>query len=275
MEQKVPEPEEKTRIIRVLSFNIRYGTANDGENSWEHRKYLVSEIISRYDIIGLQEALKFQIDDILEDSHFFEMTGVGRDDGDTLGEYSAILYNSERFNLLTYSTLWLSDTPDTPGSMSWGNHIPRIITWAKFKDIYTGERFFVFNTHWDHESQDSRVKSARFLRETINDIAHYDNPVVITGDFNAVPESPEMQIITAQNKNDDDMTFRFSYIDINPEGDLHGTYHDFNGTRDGDKVDYVIVNRLIKTLEARVIHENDGGRYPSDHFPVMAEIMMK
>jgi endonuclease/exonuclease/phosphatase family metal-dependent hydrolase len=274
IEQDSPNDNGKNDTIRILSFNIRNGAADDGENSWDNRRYLVSEILSNYDIIGLQEALKFQIEEIIEDAPDYGIIGVGRTDGDTLGEYAAVLYKIDRFQALLDGTLWLSDTPLSPGSMNWGNRIPLILTWAKFEDTITGEKFFVFNTYWDHESQDSRIKSARFLRETIGGIANFHNPIIITGDFNTSMNSPEMKIVFSFEGNEEDAELRDSFFDENEKDTPCGTFHGFRGQRLGDKIDYVIVNQMIRTTFAKIIYENDNGRYPSDHFPVMAEIII-
>ena len=128
----LPLAAKESITLNIMSFNIRYGTANDGDDSWPNRDHLVFDVLKNHapDIVGLQEALKFQIDEILENVPGYAMVGVGRDDGDTLGEYSAILYNPARFELKESGTFWLSETPDIIASTSWGNKITRICTWT-------------------------------------------------------------------------------------------------------------------------------------------------
>ncbi|MBW3555105.1 MAG: endonuclease/exonuclease/phosphatase family protein, partial [Gemmatimonadetes bacterium] len=149
--------------LRVMTFNVRYGTAPDGADAWPHRRAQLLRVVTDHDpdVLGLQEALRFQVDEIraaMDEPG--EVVGVGRDDGAEAGEYSAILYDRGRLALLDQGTFWLSDTPSVPGSTSWGNRIPRIATWARLRDTATDTSFYVVNTHWDHESQNARERSA-------------------------------------------------------------------------------------------------------------------
>ena len=145
----------------VMTFNIRYGTASDGENAWPKRKQLVIDRIrqSKADIVGLQEVLRFQIDELIAAMPEYSFVGVGRDDGKSGGEHAAILYRHATLELgpdgivATHGDFWLSDTPETPGSKSWGNNITRVCTWARLREKSTGQSLFFVNTHLDHESQ--------------------------------------------------------------------------------------------------------------------------
>jgi endonuclease/exonuclease/phosphatase family metal-dependent hydrolase len=150
-----------TPDLSVLSFNIRYGTADDGENSWQHRREFVFDVIrdQEADIVGLQEALRFQLDEIADAVTGYSELGVGRDDGVEAGEYAAILYREEKFEALDHGTFWFADTPELPGAVGWGAHIPRICTWARLRDRETARSFYVFNVHLDHQSQESRERS--------------------------------------------------------------------------------------------------------------------
>ncbi len=144
------EVREQPRLehpIRVMTFNIRVGTAPDGENRWQNRRSLVIDVIEKNhpDLLGLQEALRFQIDALLEALPEYAEIGQGRDDGQMKGEYSAILYRRDRFQVQAQDTFWFSDSPNEPGSMTWGNHYPRICTWARFLDTESGFRFYHFN----------------------------------------------------------------------------------------------------------------------------------
>ena len=124
---------DKPNLV-VMTFNIRYGTANDGENNWDNRKDMACDVLRRHnpDVVGLQEALRSQIDDIRAALPQYAEIGVGRDDGKTKGEYSAILYRKDRLDVDDSGTFWLSDTPETPGSITWGNTCTRICTWGRF-----------------------------------------------------------------------------------------------------------------------------------------------
>jgi len=148
--------------LLVMTFNIRYGTADDGENSWDKRKDLVFDVLRRNDpdVVGLQEALRSQLDDIRAALPQYGEIGVGRDDGKTAGEYSAILYKKDRLTVAESGTFWLSDTPETCGSITWGNACTRVCTWGWFVQKQAGKPFYIFNTHMDHVSQYSRERSA-------------------------------------------------------------------------------------------------------------------
>ncbi|HKJ68517.1 MAG TPA: endonuclease/exonuclease/phosphatase family protein, partial [bacterium] len=152
----------RTIEISVMSFNIRYGTANDGPNRWENRKDRVAAVFHKYrpDVVGVQEALHFQIEELLDGLSAYRKIGVGRDDGETEGEYSAIFYDTTRFAAEEHDTFWFSETPRVPGSTDWGNEITRICTWGRFREKATGTSFYVYNLHLDHQSQYSRERSA-------------------------------------------------------------------------------------------------------------------
>ena len=146
--------------LTVMSFNIRYGTANDGDNHWSQRREFLFEVVrdENADLVGVQEALAFQIDEILAAVPGYAVVGVGRDDGRARGEFSAILFRRDRFRVADSGTFWFSDTPEVPGSKSWGNTITRISTWARLVDR-DGSAFWHFNLHLDHQSQPSRERS--------------------------------------------------------------------------------------------------------------------
>jgi len=155
--------------ITILTFNIRYGTAQDGENAWNYRKDLVFDLLKdqNAEIVGLQEALHFQIEEIQQMIPIYTFIGIGRDDGDTLGEYSAILYKTDELKVLDSGTFWLSDHPDEVASIDWGNACTRICTWSYFQSKNDSQRFYVYNLHLDHVSQISREKSIELKKENI------------------------------------------------------------------------------------------------------------
>ncbi len=177
-----------------MTFNIRYGTADDGDNSWPLRSAMVWQLIQNHapDVVGLQEALRFQLDEIRTRVPGYAELGVGRDDGRSGGEYSAILYRSRRFAVADQGTFWFSETPDAPGSTSWGNRITRICTWARLVERETGTHLYVYNLHLDHESQPSRERSVELLAARINARRPRD-PVIVMGDFNAGEDNPAVR----------------------------------------------------------------------------------
>lgn len=260
--------------IRVVSFNIRYGTASDGPDAWPHRSLLVSDVLRRAgsDFVGLQEALRFQMDAIHEAVPGYGEVGVGRDDGRRAGEYSPILYKADRWGVADSGTFWLSDTPEIPGSRTWGNELPRIVTWARFVERRSGTAVWLFNTHFDHVSQPSRLKGAQLLATRIAERDPRD-PVIVTGDFNAGEDNPAILYL----RNDSDRspvrlvdTFRV----LHPQAAHAGTFNGFTGRQDGPKIDYVFVEPGAEVREARIVRDHRNGRYPSDHYPVYAEIRL-
>ena len=267
--------------LRVMSFNIRYGTANDGENSWKNRHGMVADVLDRHDpdIVGLQEALLFQIEQIREALPEYVMIGVGREDGKRRGEYSAILYRRDRLGVEESGTFWLSDTPEIPGSITWGNACTRICTWGRFVMKDSGKAFYLFNTHFDHVSQYSRDRSAVLLAERIGGRAHKD-PVIVTGDLNAGEDNPAVQYLKGEWKRpesgDNPAKNRSPLVDsfrlLHPDASEVGTFNRFAGRSSGPKIDYIFVLPHMKVLEAAILHDNENGRYPSDHFPVIARL---
>ncbi|MHC4218686.1 MAG: endonuclease/exonuclease/phosphatase family protein [Planctomycetota bacterium] len=248
-----------------MSFNVRYGTAPDGENRWELRKDDVVEVIRDFDpaVVGTQEALRFQLDQVREAIPAVLEIGVGRRDGREAGEYAAILYDGRRLAVLEQGTFWFSDTPSVPNSTSWGNRIPRICTWGRFEERENGSRFYVFNVHWDHQSQPSRERSGEFLRDRIAARAHPDDPVIVTGDFNAGESNPALGPLREGGLVD---TFRV----LHPDDEEVGTFNGFAGRRDGEKIDGVWVSPGWRVIDAAIDRSGRGDRYPSDHFPVTA-----
>lgn len=280
------EPQGKP--LDVMSFNIRYGTANDGENSWDHRREMVVDVLRRHepDVVGLQEALLFQIEEILEALPGYAMIGAGRDDGKLLGEFSAILFRRDRLIVDRSGTFWLSDTPEEPGSITWGNACTRVCTWARFIDRDAGEAFYLFNTHFDHVSQYSRDRSVVLLARRIRDRAHKD-PVILTGDLNAAEDNPAVQYLKGEKKlpvgnppqgdrakNPGAPGLVDTFRVLHPDASDVGTFNGFAGRTSGAKIDYVFVQPGVKVLEAAILHDNEDGRYPSDHFPVTARLLL-
>jgi endonuclease/exonuclease/phosphatase family metal-dependent hydrolase len=264
--------------LTVMTFNIRYGTAPDGANHWTARRQMVFDVIRGQDpdVLGLQEALDSQIDEIVAAIPGYAIVGVGRDDGREAGEYSAILFRSSRLHVAEAGTFWFSDTPSVPGSATWGNRITRICTWARFIDR-DGRGFSHFNLHLDHESQPSRERSALLLRERIDRRSVRSEPVIVTGDFNAGEKNPALATLVRSTDSDDGASrFVDTYRVLHPKAQQVGTYTAFTfGKIDGEKIDYVLVPEGTEVLGAEIVRWSRGERYPSDHFPVIARVRLK
>ncbi len=275
----VPAPvltaaEKPTAALRVsvLSFNIRYRNDGDtGKKNWETRRALVIDLIRREaaDVVGLQEALRPQLDDLHErlGGEYIEV-GVGREDGKTKGEYSALLVRRDRWTVEESGTFWLSDTPEVPNSMTWGNRITRICTWARIKESAGDRSLHFFNTHFDHQSQPSREKSAVLLAERIA-ARQPAGPFILTGDFNATPDNPAIKTLT-----DGTLKLVDAWKSANPDvpASESGTWQAFAGNRDGGRIDFVLVPPGTRIIEAAILHDAPDGVLPSDHFPVRATV---
>ena len=255
--------------LTVMSFNIRYGTAKDGEHDWTARRHMLFDVLREQDadLIGLQEALDFQIDEIIAAAPSYAVVGVGRDDGRAKGEFTAILYRKNRLRVAEAGTFWFSDTPEVPGSRSWGNTITRICTWARFVDR-DGRGFFLYNVHLDHQSQPSRERSTGLLRERIDSRSVLSEPVVVTGDFNAGEDNPALATLVGPFVD----TFRV----VHPDEQTVGTFTGFNfGRITGDTIDYVLVQPGTEVMRAEIVRFSRNERYPSDHFPVVARVRLR
>jgi len=267
--------------LSVMSFNIRYGTANDGDNHWTKRREMLFALLrsENADLIGLQEALRWQIDEILAAVPGYGAVGVGRDDGKAAGEASTILFRATRFHVETSGTFWYSDTPEVPGSTGWGNRITRVATWARLVDR-DGRAFSLFNTHLDHESQPSREKSTALLLERIAARAEASEPVIVTGDFNAGEANAALHVLVgpggpaaAPAAGAAAPPFIDTFRALHRDATEVGTFSGFKyGATTGEKIDYVLVQPGTTVLSAGIVRTAQDNRYPSDHFPVVARI---
>lgn len=267
--------QKSEKPLRIMTFNIRYNNPNDGENAWPNRKDMVASVIHFHhaDLVGVQEALKGQMLDLEDRLPEFAWFGVGRDDGKEAGEYSAIFYNKQRFELLEQNTFWLSETPQILGSIGWDAACVRIVTWGHFRDKKTGAKFYHFNTHFDHRGPAARENSANLIVKKIKEIAG-DSPVMLTGDFNFPPTSPLYSIITAIQP-DDNRVILYDALKASKQPP-HGPDWSSHGWRPkgkpGQKIDYIFVTKDVNVLQHGVLSDEWNGRYPSDHLPVLAEI---
>lgn len=259
--------------FNVMTFNIRLNTASDSLNAWPYRKDLVASQVLFHDIkiLGVQEALHDQLLDLQERLPNYKFCGVGRDDGKTRGEYSAIFYDTTRFAVLATETFWLSETPGIPGSKSWDAAITRICTWVKFKDLQTKRNFFVFNTHFDHIGKTARKESAVLIQKKADNIAK-NTAAIIMGDFNSTPDSDPYQLLV--NKNDKKHFTDAKEISQTPHYGPTGSFNGF-GTkeRDDKPIDFIFLKGKWKVLKHASISQTWQGRFASDHFAVMASLL--
>ncbi|MDE0982137.1 MAG: endonuclease/exonuclease/phosphatase family protein [Gammaproteobacteria bacterium] len=255
--------------VNVLSFNIRYNNPDDGEHAWPNRKGMVASVVRFHaaDLIGMQEVLRSQIDDLTVLLPNYSWYGVGRNDGKNSGEFSPIFYRRDRFQLLDSGEFWLSKNPDQIGSKSWDAALPRIATWVKFRDRESKQEFIHLNTHFDHRGEVARARSAELILDRLKTLSG-NMPVVVTGDFNVPPESEAYATMTSMLV---DSKLESVSEPHGPEGTFGGFTVKVGDT--GDRIDYVFVAEGTKVLRYAALSDQWDGRYPSDHLPVLAEII--
>ena len=256
--------------IKVMSFNIRYGTANDGENHWKHRSQNVVTTIKEFDpdLLGTQETLGFQAKFLREQLPSYSYWGRTRDNNGK-GEQCGILYRKERFDLLESGHFWLSETPNVPASKSWDSSLPRMASWVKLFDRQaksgSGSVFYLVNTHFDHRGAKARANSAKLLVERFKRMEP-GVPIILTGDFNTAPQTAPIRTLS-QSLVD---SYGHTHIDETEAG----TFGGYRGRKDGPRIDYVFVSPNTKIQNAAIVHRNFDGRDPSDHFPVTSVVQL-
>ena len=261
------EPNASLPRLTVGTFNIRYANPGDGLDLWALRKDSVAQLLvsQEVDLVGLQEVLQGQLNDLRRHMPDYDSFGVGRDDGKSKGEFSPILFHKKRLKLIEGSTRWLSTTPEVPGSKSWDAAITRIATRCEFELPGSGRRFVAYNTHFDHRGTQARLASAKLLRAWLQ---AERLPVVLTGDFNCrVTDAPLVEL-TAQRDGSRRFfdTRELAAKAIGPDS----TWNGFKAIEAGQRIDFVLVDRKWD-VEQHVIDERRTatGRFPSDHLPVI------
>jgi endonuclease/exonuclease/phosphatase family metal-dependent hydrolase len=269
--------------ISIMTFNVRYGTANDGENAWVNRKGIFLEVLKKHkpDILGVQEALAFQVEAIKSEFPEWQSFGVGRYHGVEIpsrphenksGESCIILYDQTRFKLLSQGTFWHSDFPDSAGSITWGNTLPRITTWGIFQIKSSHKKLVIMNTHF-HWGEPYVENTTRLMVTKWHEIAG-DLPTIIIGDFNLPPASATHDALCGQ---DSSSAFQGRFVDCwqalnKPEADV-STGHGFTG-KGGNRIDWILTSPEFQTKNCEIVRFNVKGHYPSDHFPVIAKLLL-
>jgi endonuclease/exonuclease/phosphatase family metal-dependent hydrolase len=254
--------------INVMTFNIRLETPNDGLNQWKYRKDKVADMLFFYDvdICGMQEVLYSQIKDLSDMLPGWAYAGKGRDDGETGGEFSPVFYRKDKFEHLLSNTFWLSTSPEKPGK-SWDAAINRVVTWVKLREKTSGKEFFVFNSHFDHIGREARKESALLLTKKIRQLAG-NHPVILTGDFNSTPDDQPYGILNAELSDSRNISLTPAF---GPESTFNGfAQSEFENMR----IDYIFVSNGIKVLKYATLSHTWGGRFASDHHPVLARIQL-
>lgn len=259
--------------IKVMSYNVRYGTANDGENHWDKRKDFLAETVKAFapDLLGTQETLGFQRDFLAETLPGYEVLAAGREDGKEKGETTAIYWRKDRFEKVDGGHFWLSETPAEAGSKGWDTSLPRMATWVRLKDkSKEGRQVLWVNTHFDHIGKVARLESAKLIRDRIGTLGK-DCSVIVTGDFNSGEGSEPYKAMFGLRENDESPVLD-SYRVAHPNREENeGTTTPFKAAaNNGSRIDWIGVSRDWKVIAAGIGHPDREGRTPSDHFPVNA-----
>ncbi|MEQ1514958.1 MAG: endonuclease/exonuclease/phosphatase family protein [Usitatibacteraceae bacterium] len=254
--------------MNVATYNLRLNIAVDGANAWPHRKEAVKSLVRyhEWDIFGTQEGLADQIDDLAA-MDGFAYVGVGRDDGKRAGEFAAIFYRKARFSVERHGDFWLSETPDRPGKGWDARCCNRIATWARMRDRISGKVFYVFSVHFDHEGVVARRESAHLMLRKMRELAG-NLPLLCLGDFNAAPDSEPIGIMSA--------ALRDAYaVSQTPPYGPAGTFNDFKLDAElKNRIDYIFTNSRVKVLKYGALTDSFGARFPSDHLPVVARVVL-
>ncbi|EOR95925.1 endonuclease/exonuclease/phosphatase family protein [Arcticibacter svalbardensis MN12-7] len=253
--------------ITVGTFNIRYDNQGDTGNLWVNRAPVVANLIRfhGFDVLGIQEGLKNQIDDISAALPEFARYGIGREDGKDAGEHSAIYYRKDKFNLLNKGDFWLSETPDVPG-LGWdATCCNRICSWVYLQDIKSKKTFYMFNVHFDHQGVIARMESAKLILKKIKEIAK-NEPVLFTGDLNGDRSSKWYQILANSGILQDVHTkVKYPY-------ENNTSLSSFKTPRGMGVIDHIFMTKQFTAIKWGILTDTYFGKFPSDHFPVLAVV---
>jgi endonuclease/exonuclease/phosphatase family metal-dependent hydrolase len=263
--------------IRVMSFNVRYGTAKDGVNHWDNRREALMETIKRFspDLLGTQETLAFQRDYLLEQLSEFEAVAAGRDDGKEGGEMAALFYRKDRFEAIDSGHFWLSSTPDQVASKGWDAALTRIASWVKLRDrkFSDASPILFLNTHFDHQGPKARAESASLIVSKLREIGE-NCRWVVTGDFNADPkERAYANLFTHNNAGARRLIDTLRAVHPTPRPN-EGTFSSFDASQiQGPRIDWIACSEDFDVQAAEIVRDSRDGRTPSDHFPVSTVIV--
>ena len=249
------------------TFNLRYDNPNDSGNLWKDRQAAAAALIRfhQFDILGTQEGLFNQLEDLQKSLPEYAYYGIARDDGKTKGEYSAIFYKRSRFAVLDSGDFWLSEHPEKPG-FGWDARNNRICSWIKLRDKQSKKQLYVFNVHYDHRGIQARIESSKLILDRIRQIAT-GKPVVLTGDFNGNHQS-EWYLYIRNSQFLKDALFQVKDPYIN-----NGSYNNFRaGNPSKEIIDHIFVTKDFVVKRYGILTDTYHGKFPSDHYPVLTQL---
>jgi endonuclease/exonuclease/phosphatase family metal-dependent hydrolase len=251
--------------ITIMTFNLRYDKPDPGVRQWGKRVGAIASLIQHYqpDLLGTQEGKSHQIEQLRHLLPEYQTIGGDRT-GTGKGEHCTIFYNPQRLQLQQTADFFLSDTPEIPGSITWGNRLPRMATWGNFAVNHTNIIITLLNTHLDHENSQARELGATLITQRLAEFPP-ENHLLVTGDFNANPHNPARQIfLSTNNKNIQDSLTKLSL-------ENQKTFHDFTGEA-GDAIDTIYYDSRFKLEQVIIDRQQWEGLWPSDHFPVIVTL---
>lgn len=266
---------EKPLEVKVMSFNIRYDNPEDGENNWNVRKNDVYAMLheENCDLIGTQEVLVNQLNDLKTELTQYDYVGIGREDGVEAGEFSAIFFKKDKFEVLDKGNFMLSETPNVFGSKGWDGACERIASWARLKDIATKKEIFFINTHLDHVGVVARREGVNLLQDKAFDLAKGAS-IVLTGDFNAEPSSDVILNVVDSKKEHYLLDSRVIASDVKG---VEWTFHDFDRApiENRQRIDYIFVSPTVKITQYATLPMTYGEKLVSDHSPIIAHLTIQ
>lgn len=248
--------------LKLMSFNVRYGSADDGLNGWTYRRDDLYKMIKTEKplVIGLQECQMNQRNDIVDNCTEYAAIGVGRDDGAGKGETCSILYHKGSVEIVKWGSFWLSETPDVPGKKGWDANNVRVATWARIKVKENGKEFFYINTHLDHKGPTARSEGMKLIMKKFDELNTANLPQLLTADFNTSQDDP---IFTECLK-----TMQNARL-VAPKTDNKGTYNGWVGGKT-TCIDHLFLSGF-DILEYKTVDQVWGKTvFISDHYPVYA-----
>ncbi|MBK6414551.1 endonuclease/exonuclease/phosphatase family protein [Sphingopyxis sp.] len=264
---------ERSDRYSAMTYNIRLDIASDGDNAWPHRRNALTSLIAYYapDLVGMQEVLPNQKQAVEADLPAYRFVGVARDNGKDKGEFSPLGFRRDRFNLIASGTFWLSPTPDVPGK-GWDATYPRIASWARLRDKAAKRNLLVVNTHMDHVGTIARLEGARQIRRWTAAQRTTNETVVLMGDFNSPTDSPPYAAIVEPGAGALRDTLAISRA---PHFGPRGTFTGFKIEQvEPAPIDHIFVSNDVVVLRHATLTQQSGGRLPSDHYPVLADLCL-
>lgn len=262
---------EPAPAMRVMSFNVRYSAAKDGDNAWPQRIDQFFAVIASFDpdLIGFQEVLADQHDLIIERMAGYAFVGVARNDGKRAGEWAMIGFKKSRFTVGAQGDFWLSETPDVPGSKSWDAALTRICTWVRLTERANGRDFLYANTHFDHVGKIARLEASKLIAQRVAELAA-GAPALLTGDLNINEDNPAYAVLV-RPETPGAIRWIDSFRAVHPvRGPEESSFNGFKGTVKGSRIDFIFHTDHFVARASEIDRSSRDGRFPSDHYPVTA-----